>query len=66
MAKHLGYLGIGFNQVASLAVCLLLALASWHLVEKRAIALGATLSCRLTSRAKVPVENAVNLSRSRP
>lgn len=47
MAQFFGAQGILFNQLASVAICLLLAFCSWHLVEKPGIAWGAALGRRL-------------------
>jgi peptidoglycan/LPS O-acetylase OafA/YrhL len=46
MAHHFAAHGVVANQLLSLGVTLLLGLASWHLVEKRCIALGGTLTRR--------------------
>lgn len=42
--------GTHFNQVASLGVTLVLGFASWHLVEKRGIAMGQSVIGRLFAR----------------
>lgn len=47
--KFLAY-GVVFNQVSSILVCLLAGYLSWHLIEKRAISLGALLGKRLNWR----------------
>lgn len=47
MAQFFGSQGIMFNQLASLAICLVLAFCSWHLVEKPAMARGAALGRRI-------------------
>lgn len=47
--NFLGY-GLVFNQVASIFICLFAGYLSWHLIEKHAIALGATLGRQLTSK----------------
>lgn len=47
MAQFFGAQGILFNQLASLAICLVLAFGSWHLVEKPAMAQGAALGRRV-------------------
>ena len=44
--------GTQFNQVVSLLITLVLGFASWHLVEKRGIALGQNLIKRLNSKGK--------------
>lgn len=46
MAHHFAAHGVVANQLLSLGVTLLLGLASWHLVEKRCIALGGALTRR--------------------
>jgi peptidoglycan/LPS O-acetylase OafA/YrhL len=47
MAQFFGAQGILFNQLASVAICLVLAFCSWHLVEKPAMARGAALGRRI-------------------
>lgn len=39
--------GLRFNQVTSMVIALLFGLASWHLIEKRCIRMGSTISLKL-------------------